>query len=74
MAYKLRDEPETESIPIIIMSGFTKELETKTHIFEPMMYREWPAAKFFEKPVKLADLAAAIAELLAADEAVAKGA
>jgi hypothetical protein len=35
-----------------------------------MMYREWPAAKFFEKPVKLADLAAAIAELLAAaDEA-----
>jgi DNA-binding response OmpR family regulator len=74
VAYKLRDEPETECIPIIIMSGFTKELETKTHIFEPMMYREWPAAKFFEKPVKLADLAAAIAELLAADEAVAKGA
>ena len=76
VAYKLRDEPETEHIPVIIMSGFTKELETKTHIFEPMMYREWPAAKFFEKPVKLADLAAAIAELLAAaDEAdVAKGA
>ena len=41
-----------------------------------MMYREWPAAKFFEKPVKLADLAAAIAELLAATDepAVAKGA
>ena len=76
VAYKLRDEPETEHIPVIIMSGFTKELETKTHVFEPMMYREWPAAKFFEKPVKLADLAAAIAELLAAaDEAdVAKGA
>ena len=66
VAYKLRDEPETERIPVIIMSGFTKELETKTHIFEPMMYREWPAAKFFEKPVKLADLADAIAELLAA--------
>ena len=75
VAYKLRDEPETEHIPIIIMSGFTKELDTKTHIFEPMMYREWPAAKFFEKPVKLADLAAAIAELLAEDDAaVAKGA
>ena len=55
------------------MSGFTKELDTKTHVFEPMMYREWPAAKFFEKPVKLADLAAAIAELLAAaDEARAR--
>ena len=65
VAYKLRDDPETERIPVIIMSGFTKELETKTHIFEPMMYREWPAAKFFEKPVKLAELADAIADLLA---------
>ena len=69
VAYKLRDEPETARIPVIIMSGFTKELETKTHIFEPMMYREWPAAKFFEKPVKLADLADAIAGLLAGDVA-----
>ncbi len=68
VAYKLRDEPETERIPVIIMSGFTKELETKTHIFEPMMYREWPAAKFFEKPVKLADLADAIGGLLTGDE------
>jgi two-component system, OmpR family, alkaline phosphatase synthesis response regulator PhoP len=69
VAFKLREEPETERIPVIIMSGFTRELETKTHIFEPMMYREWPAARFFEKPVKLADLAAAIAELLAEAEA-----
>ena len=76
VAYKLRHEPATARIPVIIVSGFTKELETKTHIFEPMMYREWPAAKFFEKPVKLADLAAAIAELLAAadEDPVAKGA
>lgn len=65
VAFKLREEPETAGIPIIIMSGFTKELDTKTHVFEPMMYREWPAARFLEKPVKLADLAAAIAELLA---------
>lgn len=72
VAYKLRDEPETERIPVIIVSGFTKELEEKTHIFEPMMYREWPAAKFFEKPVKLSDLADAIAGLLAGDEAPTK--
>jgi DNA-binding response OmpR family regulator len=69
VAFKLREEPETARIPVIIMSGFTKELETKTHVFEPMMYREWPAARFFEKLVKLADLAAAIAELLAEAEA-----
>jgi DNA-binding response OmpR family regulator len=69
VAYKLRHEPETARIPVIIVSGFTKELETKTHIFEPMMYREWPAAKFFEKPVKLTALADAIAGLLAGDDA-----
>jgi DNA-binding response OmpR family regulator len=69
VAYKLRDEPATSRVPVIIMSGFTKELDTKTHIFEPMMYREWPAAKFFEKPVKLSALAEAIAELLAGDGA-----
>ena len=68
VAYKLRHEPETARIPVIIVSGFTKELDTKTHVFEPMMYREWPAAKFFEKPVKLGALADAIAGLLAGDD------
>jgi DNA-binding response OmpR family regulator len=67
VAYKLKDEPETSRIPVIIVSGFTKELEEKTHIFEPMMYRDWPAAKFFEKPVKLSKLADAIAGILAGD-------
>lgn len=64
VAYKLRGQPETRDVPVIIVSGFTKELDTKTHIFEPMMYREWPAARFFEKPVKLGALADAIADLL----------
>jgi DNA-binding response OmpR family regulator len=64
LAFTLRDETEADRIPVIIVSGFTKELDTKTHVFEPMMYREWPAAKFFEKPVKLAALADAIAGLL----------
>jgi len=69
LAHTIKSDPETARIPVIIVSGFTKELETKTHVFEPMMYQDWPAAKFFEKPVKLGALAAAIAELLAADEA-----
>jgi len=64
LAHGLHDDPDTARIPVIIVSGFTKELDTKTHVFEPMMYREWPAAKFFEKPVKLAALADAIAGLL----------
>lgn len=68
VAYKLKNDPETVDIPVIIVSGFTKELETKTHIFEPMMYRDWPAARFFEKPVKLGELADAVADLLAGAE------
>ena len=68
VAYKLKNDPETAGIPVIIVSGFTKELDTKTHIFEPMMYRDWPAAKFFEKPVKLGALADAVADLLAGAE------
>ena len=64
LAHGIREDERTKGIPVIIMSGFTKELDTKTHVFEPMMYREWPAAKFLEKPVKLAVLADAIAELL----------
>lgn len=65
LAFALRDEPEDVRVPVIIVSGFTKELKTKTHIFEPLMYEDWAAAKFFEKPVKLAALAEAIADLLA---------
>ena len=69
VAYKLRNEPETERIPVIITSGFTKEIATKADTFAPMMDRDWPAAKFFEKPVKLAALADAIAGLLADGDA-----
>lgn len=72
VAFKLREDPQTADLPIIIMSGFTRELDTKTHVFEPMMYRDWPAARFLEKPVKLADLAAAVGDLLAGGDAVAK--
>jgi CheY-like chemotaxis protein len=68
LAHSIKDDPETARIPLIIVSGFTKELDTKTHIFEPMMYRDWPAARFFEKPVKLGVLADAIGELLAGAE------
>jgi CheY-like chemotaxis protein len=68
LAHGLKADPETERIPLIIVSGFTKELDTKTHVFEPMMYRDWPAAKFFEKPVKLGVLADAVAGLLAGAE------
>ena len=48
VAYKLRNEPETERIPVIITSGFTKEIATKADTFAPMMDRDWPAAKLWQ--------------------------
>ena len=68
LAYKLQDDPQTHDIPIVILSGFTEHLETKAPHFEPIMGREWPAAKFFQKPVELRELAATVAALTA-DEA-----
>jgi CheY-like chemotaxis protein len=73
LAHEIKDDPRTRPIPVIIVSGFTRELDEKTHIFEPMMYRDWPAAKFFEKPVKLSKLAEAIAGLLAGQPGAAQG-
>jgi DNA-binding response OmpR family regulator len=67
LAYKLQDAPETHDIPIIILSGFTQHLDTKAAAFEPIMGREWPAAKFFQKPVELRELAETVAALTAGD-------
>jgi CheY-like chemotaxis protein len=65
LAHELHEAPETREIPIILLSGFTRELGTKTDVFEPLMYKEWPAAKFLEKPVKLVELAEAVDTLMA---------
>jgi CheY-like chemotaxis protein len=65
LAHELHEAPETREIPIILLSGFTKELGTKTDVFEPLMYKEWPAAKFLEKPVKLTELAETVDKLIA---------
>jgi CheY-like chemotaxis protein len=72
LAHELHETPETHGIPIVLLSGFTKELGTKTNVFEPLMYREWPAAKFLEKPVKLAELAETVDRLLGAEAAGAR--
>jgi DNA-binding response OmpR family regulator len=71
VAYKLRNEPATHDVPVIILSGFTQYLETKGDLFAPMMDREWPAARFFEKPVALTDLVEAVGNLIAEREALA---
>lgn len=64
LAYKLNTEEPTRRIPIVILSGFMKELDKKFDKFSFIQGRDWPAAKFFDKPVKLAELASSIENLL----------
>src|SRR5512147_174002 len=64
LAYKLQNDERTRKLPIVILSGFLKELDKKYEKFEFIQGRDWPAAKMFEKPVKLSELAESIANLL----------
>ena len=64
LAYQLANEERTRKIPLVILSGFMKELDRKGNPFDFIQGREWPAAKMFDKPVKLADLAGSIENLL----------
>jgi CheY-like chemotaxis protein len=70
LAFKLKAEEPTRSIPIVILSGFMSHLESKYSSFEFIQSRDWPAAKFFDKPVKLAELAESIGKLIAEAEAL----
>jgi DNA-binding response OmpR family regulator len=64
LAYKLNTEERTRRIPVILLSGFMKELDKKQEKFEFLMGRDWPAAKFLEKPVQLTELARSIENLI----------
>ena len=70
LAYKLKDDERTRAIPIVILSGFTRELRAKQDVFAFIPDRDWPAAKFFEKPVELRTLAESIGNLLHEAEAL----
>jgi len=70
LAYKLHADDSTRSIPVVILSGFMNHLDSKYSTFEFIQGRDWPAAKFFEKPVNLKDLADSIGRLIAEAEAL----
>jgi two-component system, OmpR family, phosphate regulon response regulator PhoB len=68
LAYKLNTQERTRRIPVVILSGFMKELDEKYEKFQFVMGRDWPAAKFLEKPVQLPELARSIGELIRESE------
>jgi len=65
LAYSLKEDPSYRKIPILIVSGFPKELDTQGDKFDFILGRDWPAAGMLEKPIELKQLAAKIAEILA---------
>lgn len=70
LAHRLKAEEATRRIPIIILSGFMNHLQDKYASFEFIMGRPWPAARTFEKPVNLKDLADSIDRILQEEAAM----
>lgn len=68
LAYKLRQEEKFKGLPVIIVSGFTHQLNAKMDKFEFVMGRDWPADAFMEKPINLKSLADKIETFLKKDE------
>jgi DNA-binding response OmpR family regulator len=65
LAFKLKSEEAYREIPIIILSGFTDHLKTRSKSFEFVMERDWPAAEYIKKPASLSSIEAAVERLLA---------
>jgi DNA-binding response OmpR family regulator len=67
-ASALKSDGPTRDIPIIMVSGFNVQKETREKVIASLMGQDWPAETFFQKPVRLSALAERIDVLLARDE------
>ena len=68
LASALKTDAPTREIPILMLSGFNVQEDVRDRVIASLMGQDWPAEVFMQKPVKLADLAARIDELLAQAE------
>jgi CheY-like chemotaxis protein len=65
LAQHLKTRPEYRMIPIVMVTGFPQQMaELGPEKFVNALREEWPAAKFFEKPVDLVILAETVETLL----------
>lgn len=52
LAYKLRNNPAHEKIPIIMVTGFPRKMaEDGPEKFQHVMGESWPVTHFLEKPI-----------------------
>jgi len=65
VAYKLRNNPDYQQIPIIMVTGFTKKMaEEGPEKFQHIMGESWPVTQFLEKPIDPEVLLSVIEEAL----------
>ena len=57
LAYKLKNNPQYENIPIVMVTGFTqKMLEDGPDRFQHILGESWPVSQLIEKPIDPEDL------------------
>ena len=65
LAYALKQEPEFENLPIIILTGFLDKVRTEgPDQSQHILGESWPAKWMFEKPVDTKKLLDKIASIL----------
>jgi CheY-like chemotaxis protein len=64
-ASALKTDGPTRDIPILMLSGFNVQADVREKVIASLMGQDLPVESFMEKPVKLAELAERVRELLA---------
>ncbi len=65
LAYKLRNNPAYQEIPIIMVTGFPKKMaEEGTDKFQHIMGESWPVTQFLEKPIDPEELLSVVEDIL----------
>jgi len=63
LAYKIKEDPSLQSIPIIFLTAMT-DREEFPDAFQYIMGRDWPAVAFCDKPLQSQDLIALVNKLV----------
>lgn len=65
LAFKLKNNPEYQGIPIVMMTSFLKKVaEEGPDRFQHVLGEDWPATHFFEKPIEPERLLTTIEKIL----------
>lgn len=65
LAFKLKNNPKYQGIPIVMVTGFTKKMaEEGPDKFQHILGESWPVSRFLEKPIDPEELLSTIDDIL----------